>query len=131
MTSPCRERYIHSVPWEIEYTDEFELWWEGLADTEQQPVAAVVGLLADHGPQLGYPHSSSIATSRHGHMRELRIQHHGRPYRVLYAFDPRRAAMLLIGGDKTANERWYEEFVPIADRLYDAHLASLKREGLI
>jgi hypothetical protein len=64
-------------------------------------------------------------------MRELRIQHQGRPFRVLYAFDPRRAAILLIGGDKTGNERWYDEFVPIADRLYDAHLETLKREGLI
>jgi hypothetical protein len=61
-------------------------------------------------------------------MRELRIRHQGQPYRVLYAFDP---AILLIGGDKTGNDRWYEEFVPTADRLYDAHLASLKREGLI
>lgn len=69
--------------------------------------------------------------SRHSHMRELRVQHQGRPYRVLYAFDPRRAAILLIGGDKTGNERWYDEFVPIADRLYDAHLETLKREGLI
>jgi len=53
------------------------------------------------------------------------------PLRVLYAFDPRRVAILLLGGDKTGNDRWYEEFVPVADRLYDAHLASLKREGLI
>jgi hypothetical protein len=119
------------VPWEVEYTDEFEGWWEGLADAEQQSIAAVVGLLEDHGPQLGYPYSSGIAESRHGHMRELRIQHQGRPYRVLYALDPRRAGILLIGGDKTGNERWYEEFVPIADRLYDAHLETLKREGLI
>jgi len=64
-------------------------------------------------------------------MRELRIQHQGRPYRVLYAVDPRRMAILLIGGDKTGNERWYDEFVPIADRLYDTHLAILKREGLL
>ncbi len=127
----CRKRYIHSVPWEVEYTDEFGAWWESLTDREQESIAAVVGLLEDHGPQLGYPHSSGIAASRHGHMRELRIQHEGRPYRVLYAFNPRRAAILLIGGDKTGNDRWYEEFVPIADRLYDAHLASLKREGLI
>jgi hypothetical protein len=59
------------------------------------------------------------------------VQHQGRPYRVLYAFDPRRAAILLIGGDKTGNERWYGEFIPVADRLYDAHLVTLKREGLI
>src|SRR5450759_1262933 len=55
------------------------------------------------------------------HMRELRIQHQGRPYRVLYAFDPRRNAVLLIGGDKTGNEQWYEASVPLADRLYERH----------
>jgi hypothetical protein len=61
-------------------------------------------------------------------MRELRIQHEGRPYRVLYAFDPRRAAMLLIGGDKTGNSRWYEEYVPLADAIYDRHLRELENE---
>jgi len=64
-------------------------------------------------------------------MRELRIQHAGRPYRVLYAFDPRRVAILLLGGDKTGNDRWYATFVPAADVLYDRHLASLDRERLI
>ena len=61
-------------------------------------------------------------------MRELRIQHHGNPYRVLYAFDPLRVAILLIGGGKTGNERWYEEHVPIADRLYDEHVEQIERE---
>jgi hypothetical protein len=64
-------------------------------------------------------------------MRELRVQHRGRPYRVLYAFDPRRVAILLIGGDKTGHDRWYEQFVPVADHLYDRHLETLKQEGLI
>jgi hypothetical protein len=59
-------------------------------------------------------------------MRELRIQHEGRPYRVLYAFDPNRDALLLIGGDKTGNRRWYEVFVPVADRLYERHLKELE-----
>jgi hypothetical protein len=63
-------------------------------------------------------------------MRELRIQHKGRPLRVLYAFDPRRVAILLIGGDKTGDDRWYETFVPVADRLYERHLAQLRKEGL-
>ncbi len=62
-------------------------------------------------------------------MRELRIQHEGKPYRVFYAFDPRRVAILLMGGDKTGNDRWYKEFVPIADRLYDDHLEQLRKEG--
>ncbi len=64
-------------------------------------------------------------------MRELRTQHKGRPYRTLYAFDPRRSAILLIGGDKTGEDRWYEKYVPVADRLYDEHLEILKREGAI
>lgn len=61
-------------------------------------------------------------------MRELRIQHAGRPYRVLYAFNPRRTALLLLGGDKTGYQGWYETFVPIADRLYDEHLREIERE---
>ena len=60
-------------------------------------------------------------------MRELRIQHKGRPYRVLYAFDPRRVAMLLIGGDKTGNNRWYEEYVPAADSIYERHVRELEK----
>jgi hypothetical protein len=64
-------------------------------------------------------------------MRELRIQHMGRPYRVLYAFDPRRSAILLIGGDKTGDDRWYDVHVPIADQLYEAYLEELIKEGLI
>jgi hypothetical protein len=62
-------------------------------------------------------------------MRELRIQHQGRPIRILYAFDPVRNAILLIGGDKTGNKRWYKTHVPIADKLYNQHLAALKDEG--
>ena len=116
--------------WEVEYTDEFGDWWNGLAEAEQESVDASVHLLEERGPQPGHPHSSGISRSKHAHMRELRVQHRGRPYRVLYAFDPRRTAILLIGGDKTGSDRWYEEHVPLADRLYDEHLAALGKEGL-
>ena len=64
-------------------------------------------------------------------MRELRTQHQGRPYRTLYAFDPRRMAILLIGADKTGDDRWYETNVPVADRLYDKRLEQLRKEGLL
>ena len=64
-------------------------------------------------------------------MRELRVQHRGRPYRILYAFDPRRSAILLIGGDKTGDDRWYDVHVPVADTLYDEHIETLKKEGQI
>ncbi len=72
---------------------------------------------------------SGVNGSRHPHMRELRIQVQGRPFRVLYAFNPKRAAILLAGGDKTGDDRWYEVNIPIADRLYDAHLGELKEEA--
>ena len=83
-------------------------------------------LLETRGPQLPFPHSSGINGSKHSHMRELRIQHKGRPYRILYAFDPRRMAILLLGGDKTGNDNWYIENIPIADKLYDSHIEELK-----
>ena len=97
---------------------------------QQEDVAYSVGLLEELGPALGYPHSSKINGSRHG-MRELRTQSGGRPFRTRYAFDPRRSAILLIGGDKTGNDRWYDEFVPIADRLYDEYLEQLRKEEKI
>lgn len=117
------------MSWEVEYVDEFEKWWNNLGDAEQESVDASVRLLEQMGPHLPFPHSSGVEGSKHGHMRELRVQHRGRPYRVLYAFDPRRMAILLLGGDKTGNRRWYEINVPIADRLYDDHLKELRRKG--
>lgn len=119
------------MDWDTEYTNEFGDWWSTLTDGAQEELAAVVELLAEHGPGLGFPYSSGIAGSRHSHMRELRIQYGGRPFRVFYAFDPRRTAILLTGGDKTGNQRFYRQFVPLADKLYDEHLKELKEEGLI
>lgn len=115
--------------WNVEYTDEFGDWWSQLTEAEQESVAASVELLEVCGPNLKFPHSSGITTSGYDHMRELRTQHEGRPYRTLYAFDPRRTAILLIGGDKTGNNRWYDEFVPVADQLYKDHLKELGKEG--
>ena len=87
------------MPWEVEYTDEFGDWWAGLTETQQDRVAATVRLLGARGPSLPFPHSSGVKGSRHDHMRELRVQSRGNPLRVFYAFDPRRTAILLIGGD--------------------------------
>jgi hypothetical protein len=119
------------MTWDVEYTDELGQWWATLSEDEQVSIDASVRLLEAKGPQLGFPHTSGIEGSRHPHMRELRVQHEGRPYRLLYAFDLRRSAILLIGGDKTGDDRWYERHVPLADKLYDAHLDGLRKEGLI
>ncbi len=90
----------------------------------------VVGLLEAKGPHLPFPYSSKILGSRHTQMRELRVQHHGEPYRILYAFDPRRVALLLLGGKKTGKDRWYVSLIPVADKLFDKHLDHFKEGEL-
>ena len=115
--------------WEIEYTDEFEEWWETLSEDEQDAVTFSVGLLHSEGPTLKFPHSTDVKKSRHSSMRELRSQCKGRPLRTFYAFDTRRAAILLIGGDKTGDNRFYNVMVPLADRIYDDYLREIEEEN--
>jgi len=119
------------MSWSVEYTDEFGEWYATLLAAAQDDIDRVVGLLEARGPQLPFPFSSGIAGSPHDHMRELRVQSAGEPHRIFYAFDPRRTAILLIGGNKTGDDRFYETMIPLADRLYDAYLDEIRREGLI
>jgi hypothetical protein len=117
--------------WEVEYTDEFGEWWDSLEGAEQESLATSVELLRQLGPNLPRPHADTVKGSRHANMKELRTQHAGRPLRTFFAFDPRRCAILLIGGDKSGDQRFYERMIPKADDLYDEHLATLRKEGLI
>lgn len=121
--------YSTHMSYPVEVTDEFRDWYEPLTEVEQDSIGRVVGLLEERGPALPFPFSSAIQGSSLSHMRELRIQHEGRPYRVLYAFDPKRAAYLLLGGDKTGDGRWYERNVPKAERIYAAHIEELDGVG--
>lgn len=116
------------MAWDVEFTDEFEEWWHTLSASEQGKVDARVKLLMERGPNLGFPFSSQVKTSRFPEMRELRAQAGGDPLRILYAFDPRRTALLLVAGDKSGNDRWYEINVPIADRLFERHLEKIEDE---
>jgi hypothetical protein len=118
----------NNISWEVELTDEFETWWNDLSQEEQEEIAAKVELLEERGPTLPRPHADVIKSSRHSNMKELRGKVNERHLRVLFAFDPRSTALLLLGGDKTDDPKWYETFVPIADDLLDQHLAELKQE---
>ena len=117
--------------WRIEYTDEFGAWCVALSESEQESVAASVELLRKLGPGLPRPHVDTVKGSRHSNMKELRTQHQGEPLRTLFAFDPRRSAILLIGGNKTSDKRFYTKMVPLADKLFTEHLKGLEKEGLI
>ena len=117
--------------WEVEYTDEFEQWWTRLTEGEQDAIAASVGLIEELGPNLGRPHVDHVKSSRHSNMKELRTQSGGDPLRTFFVFDPRRTAILLIGGNKVGDNRFYDRMIPIADQLYCTHLEELKKEGLL
>lgn len=117
------------MAWEVEFTDEFGEWWDNLSVEEQESVNASVRLLQEKGPALGRPHVDTLSKmSKHSQMKELRIQHAGDAYRVLFAFDSKRNALLLLG-DRKSDQKWYKHAVPRADKIFDAHLAAIEREA--
>ncbi len=111
----------------MEFDPAFETWADGLGQGDAEALLAAVRVLRIHGPALGRPLVDTVKSSRHKNMKELRPGSTGRTeVRVLFAFDPRRRAILLVGGDKAgAWSKWYAVNVPIADQRYDAHLSRL------
>jgi len=110
------------VAWTVEASDEFAEWYRELTDDEHESVNFSVDLLEELGPSLGRPHVDTVRDSRHANVKELRVQHQGRPYRILFAFDPRRNAYLILGGDKTGDKDWYVDAIRRADAIYAHHL---------
>jgi hypothetical protein len=120
---------IDVMVWDVEYTDQFEEWFDSLDPGAQEDILVSVGLLEERGPSLGRPHVDTLEGTRHPNLKELRTQSKGRPLRTLFAFDPRRIAILLIAGDKTGNRRFYDAMIPLAEELYDEHLEELRKEA--
>ena len=117
--------YTSRVTWEVEFTDQFGEWWKSLSEREQDTVRAAVEIVQERGPALGRPFVDTVHGSRHANMKELRSR--AGHIRVLFAFDPRRTAILLIGGDKTDRwNEWYRDMIPVADDLYDEHLREIQ-----
>jgi hypothetical protein len=107
---------------EVVATDEFRDWYLSLNDGDGRAVGRAVDRLEMMGVSLPFPYSSAIAGSRCA-LRELRAQSAGRPLRVFYIFDARRDAVLLVGGDKTGDDRFYETMIPTAERIWDTYRA--------
>jgi hypothetical protein len=114
------------VAYDVEGTDQFADWYGELTAAEQDRVNFAIGLLEETGPLLGRPYADTLNGSAYANMKELRIQVAGRPIRVFFAFDPRQTAILLIGGDKTGDQRFYAKMVAIADELYGIHLHEIE-----
>lgn len=111
--------------WDLECTDVFVSWWNELTAVEQEAVAHDIEVLAAMGPHLGRPLVDTVSGSRFANMKELRTRVGSSQFRVLFAFDRRRVGLLLLGGDKASDQRWYERHIPIADRILTAHLDDL------
>jgi hypothetical protein len=110
--------------WEIDRTDKVDNWILNLDENARQAILKNLLILKEIGPSLGRPYVDGIKQSRHKNMKELRIQNKLRIYRILFIFDPKRKAVLLIGGDKRGKKDFYESMIPIADKLYDKYLES-------
>jgi len=113
---------------EVVTLDTFVEWYEQLDEPDQDAVYRVVDLLENRGVALGHPYSSAIQGSSMA-LRELRTQSQGRPLRILYAFDPKRNAVLILGGDKTGDDRFYERTIPKAEKLWAKYLKEANHGG--
>jgi hypothetical protein len=108
--------------WEIIFHEEFEEWFFGEDAEVQKSIAMVLDILEEQGPALSRPYVDTLKGSEFTNMKELRVQHDGSPYRILFAFDPQRQAVLLLGGNKRGDKRWYETNIPIADQRFVKYL---------
>jgi hypothetical protein len=117
------------MDWDILLDDDFAVWLNDLDETVRVEILAAAALLETFGPQLGRPHVDTVEGSEYSNMKELRVQIAGDPWRILFAFDPQRSAILLVGSNKRGNKRWYKTHIPIADRRFERHLGNLKRQG--
>lgn len=120
-----------AVGWIVEFGDEFQPEYDALPDQVQDELLAMAGLLEQFGPQLKRPHADTLNGSHHANMKELRFKAADGVWRVAFAFDPKRKAVLLVAGDKSGGKekRFYRELIKKADDRYDAHLARIKKKG--
>lgn len=108
------------MKWNVIFDLHFRLWFNRQEQGFQDEVLSVLSLLMELGPALVRPRVDTLEGSLIKNMKELRIQYKGDPWRILFVFDPKRQAILLVGGNKTGNKRWYKENIPVAEVKYTA-----------
>jgi hypothetical protein len=125
---PPRVSASHPTNWTVQLTPEAQAWLSGLGTRDAHKIHLALEALEREGPALGRPRVGFIETSRHHNMKELRSV--GGHLRALFAFDPQRRAIVLVGGDKQDDWKgWYKRNIPVADKLYDRHLRSEGEEA--
>jgi hypothetical protein len=114
--------------WIIDRTEEVAEWIKNLDEDAKEAILKSLLILKEIGPSLGRPYVDTIDKSKHKNMKELRIQNKQRLFRILFAFDPDRKAILLIGGDKRGDKKFYQKMIPLADALFDEHMEKWRRQ---
>jgi hypothetical protein len=118
--------YYNSMEWTIIFHLAFKNWLDEQEEDIQDSILVGLGLLKQEGPLLGRPYVDTLKGSRYPNLKELRVQHSGEPWRILFAFDPVRRAIVLVGGNKTGDKRWYEKNMLIAEQRFTEHLETLE-----
>lgn len=113
--------------WTILFHPAFRDWLYEQPEELQDSILASIGLLKNEGPLLGRPYVDTLQGSQYPNLKELRVQHRGQPWRILFAFDPLRQAILLVGGNKTGDKRWYEKTIAIAEKRLKEHLQTIEK----
>ena len=118
------------MSWSVQLHEDFEPELAELPESVQDELFALMGLLKEYGPKLGRPHADTLNDSEHANMKELRFKADGGVWRVTYAFDPKRHAILLVAGDKSgvSEKRFYKQLILKSDARYNAHLERLKQK---
>lgn len=112
----------------MKQTGEFGDWYKTLDADAQEDIYEYLEVLKKLGPKLGRPYVDTIKGSQYPNMKELRVQSKGRPFRIIFAFDPERTAVLLTGGNKKGDKRFYKIMIPIADKLFSKYLEDMKHD---
>jgi len=115
------------MEWDVQLDEDFAVWLMGLTVEVRNEILAHADLQREHGPHLGRPYVDTLEDSAFTNMKELRVQFRGDPWRILFAFDPNRAAILLVGGNKRGDKRWYKKHQPITDERFQRHLKRLEQ----
>lgn len=115
------------MAWNVVTVTYFDNWVLGLDESEQRDVLAAIFVLEQFGPALGRPYVDSLkGGDKIRNLKELRVQHKGKPFRIFFAFDPLRQAVMLCGGDKTGEKQFYKTMIPIAEREFLDYLQGLE-----
>lgn len=117
------------MTWRVEFCDEFEPEFEAMAEAVQDELLAQLQVLERFGPELGRPQVDTLNGSKHANMKELRFKADDGVWRVAFAFDPERKAVLLVGGDKSggSEKKFYKTLIKSADARFERHLSTLKK----